>query len=205
MTLITTGGGARHGNLQKHLNSNPIQKLLIRRFHATVLGLIQRTGKMNMLDVGCGEGFFLDFTRQAGLEVDYTGADLSLEALAWSRENMVPDLRANVADIHHLPFRHDAFPLVLCLEVLEHIPDSLKGLEELARVSSEFLILSVPHEPLFRASNFLRGKHLSDWGNDPEHIHNYSGQSFRKLVSNLVDVVWHGYSFPWQLALVRKR
>jgi hypothetical protein len=91
------------------------------------------------------------------------------------------------------------------LEVLEHIPDSVVGLRELVRVTSKYAILSVPHEPFFRGANFLRGKHLSRWGNDPEHIHNYSGRSFRQLVSTVADVVWHGYSFPWQIALVTKR
>jgi hypothetical protein len=52
--------------------------------------------------------------------------------------------------------------------------------------------------------NFLRGKHVGALGNDPEHLHNYSGRAFRSLVSAQAEVVWHGYSFPWQIALARK-
>ncbi|MCB0213078.1 MAG: class I SAM-dependent methyltransferase, partial [Anaerolineae bacterium] len=79
------------------------------------------------------------------------------------------------------------------------------GLRELARVSSEYVLLSVPHEPFFRGANFLRGKHITAFGNDPEHLHNYSGRDFRQMVGDVVDIVWHGYSFPWQIALTRKR
>ena len=78
-------------------------------------------------------------------------------------------------------------------------------MRELTRVSSEYVLLSVPHEPWFRGANFLRGKHLVNFGNDPEHLHNYTGRNFRKMASRVVDVVWHGYAFPWQIALGRKR
>lgn len=196
---------ARHGNLQKHTNTNKFQAALIQKFHQKIAGLIQQTKVNRMLDAGCGEGFLLEFLQKNGQELDYTGADFSFEAIQWSRANLVPHLRANVADIHTLPYPDNSFPLVTCLEVLEHIPDSAVGVRELARVSLEYLILSVPHEPYFRGANFLRGKHIGQWGNDPEHLHNYSGRTFRQMLSGEVDILWHGYSFPWQIALAHKR
>ncbi len=196
---------ARHGNLQKHTNPNKIQAMLIHNFHQKIADLIQKTGINTMLDVGCGEGFLLKFLQEQGQNLDYNGSDFSFEAIQWSRANLIPQLRANVADIHTLPYADNSFPLVTCLEVLEHIPDSAVGARELARVSSEYVILSVPHEPYFRGANFLRGKHIGQWGNDPEHLHNYSGRTFRKMLSNVVDILWHGYSFPWQMALARKK
>ena len=205
MTSSIQVGSARHGNLQKHQNTNRLQQALLKQFHKKIAGLVKQTGVTSMLDAGCGEGFLLDHLQNDGLELDYTGSDLSLDAIEWSRANMFPDFKANVADIHRLPYPDNAFPLVVCLEVLEHIPDSALGLQELARVSSEYLILSVPHEPFFRGANFLRGKHMAEWGNDPEHIQNYNGRSFRRMASSVVDILWHGYSFPWQMALARKK
>ena len=73
----------------------------------------------------------------------YIGSDISLSALTWSRQNLYADLRVNVADVHHLPYADNAFPLVMCLEVLEHIPDSAIGLRELARVSSDYIIVHI--------------------------------------------------------------
>lgn len=205
MSQSDASGSSRHGNLQKHTNPNKLQQTLIDTFHTKIVALIKQTQTQALLDAGCGEGFLLQFIRQSGLDIDYTGSDISLTALTWSRENLFADLRANVADVHHLPYADNAFPLVMCLEVLEHIPDSAIGLRELARVSSDYIIVSVPHEPFFRGANFLRGKHISDFGNDPEHIHNYNGRSFRSMVSTVADIVWHGYSFPWQIALLKKR
>lgn len=132
------------------------------------------------------------------------GIDYSLTALAWSQANRVAQSPLNVADAHRLPFPDNSFDLVLCLEVLEHLPDSAVGLCELLRVSRDGVVMSVPHEPFFRGANFLRGKHLRAFGNDPEHLHTYSGRDFRRLAEAQAHVVWHGYRFPWQIALVRK-
>lgn len=133
------------------------------------------------------------------------GGDFEPEALLWGRDNAIHTAPLANLDIHRLPFPDDHFPLVICLEVLEHLPDSRVGLRELARVSSDYILLSVPHEPFFRGANFLRGKHLTALGNDPEHLHNYSGSAFQEMVGSVVDVVWHGYAFPWQIVLTRKR
>jgi SAM-dependent methyltransferase len=202
---ITEIERADHGNLQKHLNPNKVQQWLIERFHRRVAALIKQTEAPRLLDAGCGEGFGLSHLLDEGIDAAYVGCDLSWPALQWGRQNLLPDLSASVADLYHLPFADDSFPLVICLEVLEHLPDSKVGLRELARVSQEYLIVSVPHEPFFRGANFLRGKHLAQWGNDPEHLHNYNGRAFRRMVSGVVDILWHGYSFPWQMALARKR
>ncbi len=142
--------------------------------------------------------------REEGVEASMVGIDYSPAALAWSQANDVAQSSLNVADVHHLPFPDNSFDLVLCLEVLEHLLDSTQGLRELLRVARDCVLVSVPHEPFFRGANFLRGKHLRALGNDPEHLHTYSGRAFRRLVAAQAQVVWHGYCFPWQIALVRK-
>ncbi|MCB8983577.1 MAG: class I SAM-dependent methyltransferase [Ardenticatenaceae bacterium] len=197
---------ATHGNRQKHENPNPLQKQLIERFHRRVAALIKETGAARLLDAGCGEGFGLRHLLKEGVTAVYVGSDISLEALQWGRQNVLPGLPAAAADVHHLPYPNDTFPLVMCLEVLEHIPDSAVGLRELARVSSEFVIFSVPHEPYFRGLNFLRGKHWSRWGNDPEHLHTYSGRALKRMAGRVpeIEVLGHEYSLPWQIILARK-
>lgn len=194
-----------HGNRQKHLNPNPLQRLLLERFHQKISHLIRQTGVTCLLDAGCGEGFVMQHLRQEIGGFKAMGGDFSGDALRWGRANVKHGMPVTNLDVHHLPFPADSFPLVICLEVLEHLPDSTVGLRELARVSSEYVLLSVPHEPFFRGANFIRGKHVAAFGNDPEHLHNYSGANFRRMVSSVTDILWHGYSFPWQIALARKR
>lgn len=104
-------------------------------------------------------------------------------------------------DLYALPFPDRSFDLVVCLEVLEHLEEPKDGLRELIRVSAGWLLLSVPHEPLFRGANFLRGKNVAAWGNDPGHVNHWSHRSFLRFVGQECRVVASRTSFPWSLAL----
>ncbi len=194
-----------YGNRQKYLSPNPLQRVLLNRFHSKIIELVRQTETARLLDAGCGEGFVIKYLQQQAEVLTIVGGDFHTEALAWGRD--YNEHRAPLVnfDLHHLPFANNSFPLAICLEVLEHLPDSRVGVRELARVSSGYVLLSVPHEPWFRLVNFLRGRHLSVWGSDPEHLHNYTGSSFCQMLSSVVDIIWHGYVFPWQIALGRKR
>ena len=194
----------RYGNLQKHLNPNPVQRWLLKRFHRCVLELVKTTGAQRILDVGCGEGFTMRELRQGGIQAAMVGMDLNVAALAWNRSHAMAQSPLGVSDIHHVPVADGSFDLVLCLEVLEHVPDSSLALAELLRVTRDYVLVSVPHEPFFRGANLLRAKHVRALGNDPEHIHNYSGRAFRRLVSRQAALLWHGYSLPWQIAVLRR-
>jgi SAM-dependent methyltransferase len=194
-----------YGNKQKHLNPNPAQRVLLNRFHRQIIKLVRQTGATYLLDAGCGEGFVVKHLRQWTPQLEIVGADFSVEALRWGQTHLKLNVPLVNGDVQRLPFADNTFPLAICLEVLEHLPDSKIGLRELARVSSEYVLLSVPHEPWFRGANLARGRHVSAWGSDPEHLHNYSGASFRYMVGSVVDLIWHGYAFPWQIALGRKR
>jgi SAM-dependent methyltransferase len=202
--IYNSQGGERYGNLQKYLNPNPVQRWLLRRYYRHVVELVRKTRARTVLDVGCGEGFTLKELRKSGLEAKMLGVDNRPAALVWSQVNGLAKTPLSMTDAHYLPFPDDSFDLVLCLEVLEHLPDSGAGLRELLRVTRDCVLVSVPHEPFFRGANFLRGKHLRALGNDPEHLHAYSGRDFRQLAAAQARVVWHGYSFPWQIALVQK-
>ena len=198
-------GDSRYGNLQKHLNPNPIQRWLLRRFNRRIVEMVRETGARRILDVGCGEGFTLRELQDDRLEATMVGMDFSAPALAWNQAQRMAQSPLSVADIHHLPLEDNSFDLVLCLEVLEHLPDSAQGLRELLRVTRDYVLVSVPHEPFFRGANLLRGKHVQALGNDPEHVHNYSGRAFRRLMAAHTRLIWHGYSFPWQIALASKK
>jgi len=191
---------SRRGNYQKYLNPNPLQQYLIRRFHQRVGELVRETGAIRILDAGCGEGFTIE-----RLDSDFPiqGVDNDLSSLLEARErNSNSDFY--LGDIRDLPLASQAFPLILCLEVLEHLPDPHPALEELRRVTSRHSLISVPHEPFFRLANLVRGKNLRAWGNDPEHLHNWTARQFIRLVEGYFEIEKVVYSFPWVMALCRK-
>jgi 2-polyprenyl-3-methyl-5-hydroxy-6-metoxy-1,4-benzoquinol methylase len=201
-----------YGNLQKHLNPNPVQRYLLQRFHRQIVLLVEAVGAERILDAGCGEGFVVSYLLQENDGLIITGMDCSLDAIEMARQ-MVPHkprrrveggVFFDVGDLREMPYSDDSFDLVMCLEVLEHLPDPHRGLRELGRVTSAHCLVSVPHEPFFRATNFLRGKHVPAWGRDPEHLQHWTAKQFRRLVEQYFEVERFVYSFPWVIALGRK-
>lgn len=75
-----------------------------------------------VLDVGCGNGAFIDSARSRGL--DAWGQDLADESSS----------RAFVGDLADVAFPPASFDVVTVHDVLEHVPDPVEFLGEIARV-----------------------------------------------------------------------
>lgn len=93
---------------------------------------------LTILDVGCGNGAFLNALPNKYKAV---GLDRSEEALKYVRTDKV------CGDITSLPFESKTFDLVTCLEVLEHLPSGVfeKACSEIQRVSKKYIMVSVPN------------------------------------------------------------
>ncbi|TAL55686.1 MAG: SAM-dependent methyltransferase [Nanoarchaeota archaeon] len=52
-------------------------------------------------------------------------------------------------DVQKLTFKNNSFDIVTCFEVLEHVPDPVRAMKELQRVSKHRLLISVPNDPWF--------------------------------------------------------
>ena len=158
---------ASHGNLQKYQSANPLQRFLIARFLKQIGSLITPLPVSDLLDVGCAEGFVSGYLSEVeNLPFWFAGVDIDAAALKRGRKEF-PQLLRSFADITALPFATAQFDLVLCTEVLEHLSEPLLGLRALKRVTRRYCLLSVPYEPWFRTLNFMRGKHLLQWGQRP--------------------------------------
>lgn len=188
-------------NLQKHTNPNPVQQWLLARFHRRAAALFAQTNARLVLDAGCGEGFAMRHVL-GDRSTAVVGIDGSLGALRIAHQ-IHPHHGFTTGNLLALPFPRDNFDLVICMEVLEHLDRPHDGLAELCRVSRRWLLLSVPNEPLFRGANFLRGKNVRDWGNDPGHVNHWSAHAFIRFVSAQCHVITWQCSFPWTLALCR--
>lgn len=204
-TPLSPLDGYTSSNLRKHTSANPLQRLLLERFHeaATQLLDLAAPAPRRLLDAGCGEGFAMRAVF-ASTGATVVGLDGSPAALPIAGA-LNPGRSFAAGDLYALPFASGSFDLVACMEVLEHLDEPARGLRELCRVSAGWLLLSVPNEPLFRGANFLRGKHVGALGNDPGHINHWSAAGFLRFVGTQATVVASRTSFPWTLALCKKR
>jgi ubiquinone/menaquinone biosynthesis C-methylase UbiE len=117
-----------------------------------------------ILDAGAGERKYapfcahLKYVSQDFCQYDGQGAD-GLHPGSWNTSKI--DI---VSDIISIPVEDDSFDYVLCTEVLEHIPDPGRAIQELARVLSPGgqLILTAPFasmthfSPYFFSTGFSR-------------------------------------------------
>jgi len=192
-----------YGNWQKYQNKNPLQRYLIRRFLETIVEMASRVKADTILDVGCAEGFVIQRLQETNSSLRIWGIDIDEEAL---RRGINLGLKSAVQlmDAHHLGLASESFDLILCLEVLEHLPEPRQALAEMKRVTRRYVLLSVPHEPFFRAINFLRGKHIQRWGNDPEHLHCWTEPAFKRLVAEQFRILEVRHPFPWLAVLAEK-
>lgn len=87
-----------------------------------------------LLEIGIGSKTVSDYFKKQGLEVKTLDINKDLR----------PDFIANVIS---MPLANNSFDVVLCAEILEHLPfeDFEKALLELKRVSRKYVVLSLPH------------------------------------------------------------
>jgi 2-polyprenyl-3-methyl-5-hydroxy-6-metoxy-1,4-benzoquinol methylase len=190
-------------NYIKNTSKNPVQKFLITNFRKTLFQLLEGLELEKVLDAGCGEGFILSELKKNNIGNHREGIEYSQEAIDIGKE-IFPSLVFRQGDIYGLPYRDNSFDIVICTEVLEHLENPGEALDEIVRVSKRYCLFSVPNEPYFRIANFVRGKNLSRWGNDLDHVQCWSGKEFEGFVKTRLDVLSVKNPFPWTVVLGRK-
>lgn len=193
-------------NYRKHTSDNPIQRMLINRFHKKISGIVTDLRPRTLLDAGCGEGFVDEILLTAMPDLQITGFDVLEDSVKLARLRN-PRSTFSTGDIYNIDHPDNSFDMVVAFEVLEHLHRPEKGLAEMVRVASDYVVLSVPHEPFFCLANAARGKNLdiNPRGSDPDHRNFWSRQAFGDFVSRQLDVVKLTGSFPWTICVGRIR
>ena len=96
--------------------------------------LIDWTGK-DVLDLGCAGGFMAEALAKRGATV--TGIDPAEQAIAAARTHAADEglnIRYDVGMGETLPYSESTFDAVVCVDVLEHVEDLDRVIQECARV-----------------------------------------------------------------------
>jgi len=165
-------------NYKKYNSKNPLMGVVISNFMKNLKETaVPLKNINNVIDIGCGEGFVINCLNYPKI----TGVDISRNALRIAKEKN-PECEFCSGSICDISFKENSFDLVIATEVLEHLDKPDLALQEIRRITKNYCIISVPNEPYFRAMNFLRGKNLTRFGNDPEHVQNWSSGKFVSLI-----------------------
>ncbi|CAI7597466.1 unnamed protein product [Penicillium pancosmium] len=102
---------------------------------------------LQILDVGCGPGSItIDFAKHAP-HGHVTGIEYVPEPLDGARKlataENITNVSFQVGDIHAIPFPDDTFDIVHVHQVLQHIADPVRALQEMRRVVKQGGIVAV--------------------------------------------------------------
>ncbi len=189
----------------KYASANPIERRLVSGFLETAVALAGRTGATAGHEVGCGEGeISMLLAERLGIEMRGSDASAAVcaeaERRAAARGLAVP---ITARPLEELEPGRDGAELVVCCEVIEHLPDPGAGLERLAELAEPWLLVSVPREPLWRALNLARGAYVRELGNTPGHLNHFGRSGFARFLRTRLEIVELRSPPPWTMALCR--
>lgn len=115
---------------------------------------------VTLLDVGCGSGELSNEYLKKSKQV--YGVDSSKKSIEVAKRKY-PTIKFRLAPAERLPFEDNFVDVVVMTDVLEHVKDERKTLEEVYRVMKPkgTLILSAPHKGMFRWMDPFNLKFLS--------------------------------------------
>ena len=133
-----------------------------------VIGMLKGIKPPSILDIGFGRGKFLyPFLEEFG-NYNITAIEKSIssiqEALYLNKEGY-PNLTLSFSDLFDNEWKNKTFHTITALEVMEHIENTEKFLDECIRLAYKWLILSV----------------TSKEDNNPEHIHLFTEEKINHL------------------------
>ena len=133
---------------------------------------VGRVDGLRVLDAGASDGLFLnELGAVNGVGVNF------LQACA---RKIAADRQIGcVADVERLPFADRTFDIVLCCETLEHVPNPVGALNELARVCRGRLFVTIPWLARTRINTRPEG-----WPEVESHIFEFSEADFARVVSH---------------------
>ncbi|MBM4347479.1 MAG: methyltransferase domain-containing protein, partial [Deltaproteobacteria bacterium] len=135
-------------------------------------------------------------------ELETCGIDYNTIRTERAKEKF-PTVNIVCGDLFHIPFKNSTFDIVLCSQVIEHIPQDDLLLQEFAKIIKPegFLILGTPNERCFMArlrNNIFERRILKS----TDHIHFYKEPVIRRKIEAagfiIQEVMRENWFFPHQ-------
>jgi SAM-dependent methyltransferase len=126
------------------------------RLTLALLGQLGARPPARVLDAGCGWGVTLDALERRGYRP--TGLDVSRHTLEWLEKDGRELIEADLTQ--PLPDDPPLFDVVLALDVIEHLDDDRRAVEQLGRLARPggLVVVSVPAQPeLFSEFDAVQG------------------------------------------------
>jgi 2-polyprenyl-3-methyl-5-hydroxy-6-metoxy-1,4-benzoquinol methylase len=187
----------------KYETNNGIENKIMGYFWKNMRDLLNAIDFSSVYEAGCGEGYVSEYLSRVYQNKKWSASDISKEVIEQAGIR-VPHVRFSVKSIYETMEEDGTFDLVIASEVLEHLERPEDALKEITRISKKYILLSVPHEPIWRMANVMRLKYLKSFGNTPGHIQHWSRKGIQKMVTKYCKIKEAKTPFPWTMMLCEK-
>ncbi len=181
ISIKTNGGSGRDNTIfmpEDHMdklynNPNPIVRSVHNGRLNSIAELIPKREGLKILDAGCGEGHLIGKLAAGSRTNAFFGVDVTMGALA-KAACRCPSANFTEGDIACLSFLEDEFfDVIICTEVLEHISEYRKAIQELKRLLKKegILIITFPNEKLWTLGRFFLGRRPVKV---PDHVNSFT-------------------------------
>lgn len=179
-----------------HNHPSPVIRAVERKRCRTVRRFCDCAGADTpVVDLGCGAGNLIPYFGG----VPYIGMDISSSLLEKARGRGRAGASFVRGGVEQLPFKDNSLMCVFCSEVIEHVLEPERLLDEVRRVlhPGGTAVISVPNEKMInfikksmpRAGKSKAGYNAPDSMLDEWHIHEFNSARFRALSAGRFQVV----------------
>jgi 2-polyprenyl-3-methyl-5-hydroxy-6-metoxy-1,4-benzoquinol methylase len=172
----------------------------------------------SLLEIGCEAGNLLEILSNKFPKARLFGYDISQVALKKAKNKLDKKIKLKYKDLTNDNFSTDIDKtnFIICSEVLEHIPNVSKAINNISKISSlnQFIIITVPYEKIknsikniltkLKIFNFLfKGieSTFSEW-----HVHNFSENDIKRLFKdNFIIIKYRKIFLLHQLLVLKKK
>jgi len=137
-------------------------------------------GKMSLLDIGCGNGYFSYYLARY---FDVTCIDFSRNILS-----VCPVIKKIQASALALPAADRSYNITFCANLLHHIKDPLHVIDEMIRVSSRYVVVIEPNamNPLMVLIALI--------SKEDRAVINYTSKFINSLLTGRCEILFQGTS-----------
>ena len=122
------------------------------------IGFLKNIYPTSLLDIGSGRGLFILPLLKTFPNINVTSIDIlpkRVEMFKYLHDGGIENINSYLDNITTTKIENNSYEVVTLLEVLEHIEDVKKAIENAVRISKKYIVITVPSKP----------------DDNPEHIH----------------------------------
>ena len=135
--------------------------------------LFKNPGEAKLIELGCGDGYWLKQLENRQIkQLNLEGTDYNKLRLNRAKKLLSADTELFLADLNEFKPQRK-YDIVLCLHVIEHIPDDVSFLKKIKKLISQkgVLILATPNEGSYLE---IRRNAKYKYYDTTDHVHFYT-------------------------------